>query len=395
MEIAFLIGAGFSIPEGYPKTEDINVRLGKIHENEICVHTDGACWFLKKGDTPRYHTGEDTERLFIQDFLRFYNKEILKKSFNYEKFFDFYTDLIREKSSAETATKFNTFIETFNREKDYTIFGNRLVNFDNCFNQLLADFFRKVKEENFEDSILSKLCKEKYSFFLELLKFLDNKYKKIHFHSLNHDLLIEKLSYCAVMKANLSNGFTQNGSPYWKENDLGQSIQLNIFVNNFDRKFCLYKLHGSLNQYFIDYPENNMVRVEKGTYLGKLKLKLRDKNDYKYIDNYYSPDFLSGIKVKKRNYERKIYYKPIFKRFKENLEKSNKLIVIGYGLGDDGINNYIEEYFLSKKDSKMLVIDPHKINSPLYNNPNVIYYGEGLGIEDINNDRISRLLGLN
>ena len=45
MEISFLIGAGFSIPEGYPKTEDINRKLGKIYENEIFISTDDAAFF--------------------------------------------------------------------------------------------------------------------------------------------------------------------------------------------------------------------------------------------------------------------------------------------------------------------------------------------------------------
>jgi len=390
MEISFLIGAGFSIPEGYPKTEDINGRLRKIDESDIGIYTGGACWFAEKVEEPRYNTGEDTERLFIQEFLKFYNKEILKERFHYEKFFDFYIDLIRGKSSAKITAKFNTFIETFNRKKGVTIFGNSLVNFDNCFNQLLADFFSKEKLEDFEHNTLSKLCEGKYSPFLNLLKSLGSKYKEIHLHSLNHDLLMERLSFCEVMENNFSDGFSEKGSPYHTKNN----SQLKIFKDEFGKKFCLYKLHGSLNQYYIDN-DNCMVRVKEATYLGKLNIENEEGKNYQYVDDFYKPDFLSGIKEKKRNYKMKCYYKPVFKHFKENLKKSDNLIVIGYSLRDDGINNYIKKYFLSKKDSKMLIIDTKKAKSPIYNYPNVIYYGKGLGVQDIDNERISKLLDLN
>jgi hypothetical protein len=399
MEISFLLGAGFSIPEGYPKTEDINKRLGKIDENGISIYTGGACWFAGKGEAPRYNTGEDTERLFIQEFLKFYNKEILKEKerFHYEKFFDFYTDLIRNISSAETTAKFKTFLRDFDEKKGYTSLGNNLMSFDKHFNQLLADFFRKEGPQ-LKYSFLTNPYPGSYSGFLNYLEYLKNKYEKIHIHTLNHDLLMERLSISDAMINDFSDGFSEILSPYYTENRIGQSIRLELFKNKFDKKFCLYKLHGSLNQYFISYKrkENrikDMVRVKRATIFGKLKVV--EENRYRYIDKFYNPDFLSGIKEKKRNYTIKCYYKPVFGHFKENLEKSDNLIVIGYSLGDAGINNYIEEYFLSKKDSKMLIIDIEKVNSPIYNNPNVIYFGEGLGVQDINIERISKLLDLN
>jgi hypothetical protein len=393
MEISFLIGAGFSIPAGYPKTEDINRRLKQIYENDIFISTDGAAYFADgKIDPNAFQT--ENERLFIQEFLRFYNKEILKETeeenFHYEKFFDFYMRLINKNAKIETKEKFDKFIKEFTSEFGdcYQICNSIYI--DMYFNQLLADYFRKKKEElNF--SILTKPYSGDYSSFLYLLEFFDDKYEKIHLHSLNHDLLMERLSFSDVMKNYFSDGFTKIGSPYYTENKSGKSIRLKLFVDKFDKKFCLYKLHGSLNQYYIDN-RNCMVRVERGTYLGKV---LEGAKDQKYIDDFYTPDILSGIKEKKRNYKRKIYYKPIFKHFKENLEKSDNLIVIGYSLRDEGINKYIKKYFLPKKDSQMLVIDLAKTKSPLYNYPNVIHYGENLGVQDINSNRILELLSLN
>jgi len=387
-----LIGAGFSIPGGYPKTDEINARLKNIDETDIEINSEGEAYFLSNNRKPSDIFGQ-TEQLFIQEFLRFYHREILKgtKKFHYEKFFDFYTDLLRGVSSKKTAKKFSAFLEAFNREKDYTFLGNNLMYFDKHFNQLLASYFRKKRQES-DFSILTKPYSCYYSSFLYLLEFLKKQYEKIHFHSLNHDLLMERLSFSDVLEGDFSDGFSESDSPYYKENDSGQLIRLNLFVNKFDEKFCLYKLHGSLNQYYIDN-NNCMVRVPNNTYLGKTKIKLN--GGYKYIGKFFTPDLLSGINEKKRNYKMACYYKSVFEHFKENLEKSNNLIVIGYGLRDEGINQYIKEHFLSKKDSKMLVVDPIKARSSIYNCPNVFHYGENLGVQDINSNRISEILGLN
>jgi hypothetical protein len=394
MEFSFLIGAGFSIPEGYPKTDEINSRLRKIDKNDIEINSEGVANFLSKNQKPSDIFGE-TERLFIQEFLKFYNKEILKgtESFHYEKFFDFYTDLIRVKSTKKTVQRFNTFINGFNREQRYTLLGKNLKYFDKHFIQLLASYFNKKKQE-LGFSLLTKPYAGDYASFLYFLDFLDNKYKKIHINTLNHDLLMESLSFSEAMKGNFSDGFNEIGSPFYRENNWGESIRLKLFVNKFDKKFCLYKLHGSLDQYYIDN-YNRMVRVKKGTALGKTKIELKGEEDYKYIDKLFTPDILSGIKEKKRNYSMKCYYEPVFKHFEENLKKSDNLIVIGYGLRDDGINDYIKKHFLSNKNSKMLVIDPIKAKSPLYNYRNVIYYGENLGIQDIDIKRITKILDLN
>jgi len=394
MEFSFLIGAGFSIPEGYPKTDEINSRLRKIDQNDIEINSEGVAYFLSNNQKPSDIFGEN-ERLFIQEFLRFYNKEILKEkeSFHYEKFFDFYTDLIREKSTKETVQRFKTFINGFNQKQGNTFLGNNLNSFDKHFTQLLASYFNK-KRQGLDFSLLTKPYAGDYSSFLYFLEFLDNKYEKINIHTLNHDLLMERLSFSETMKGNFSDGLDEIGSPFYRENNWGESIRLKLFVNKFDKKFCLYKLHGSLNQYYIEN-YNCMVRVKKGTALGKTNIELKGKRDYKYIDKFFTPDILSGIKEKKRNYSMECYYGPVFKHFEENLKKSDNLIVIGYGLRDDGINDYIKEHFLSNKNSKMLVIDPIKAKSPLYNYRNVIYYGENLGIQDIDINRITKILDLN
>ncbi len=64
------------------------------------IHTGGAAMFLNKQVDPNSKVMGVAERSFVQQFLEFYNNEILEgKDFEYEEFFDFYKDWSVERSS--------------------------------------------------------------------------------------------------------------------------------------------------------------------------------------------------------------------------------------------------------------------------------------------------------
>ena len=80
-------------------------------------------------------------------------------------------------------------------------------------------------------------------------------------------------------------------------------------------------------------------------------------HSFKSLSEDVSPDFLSGRTEKTKKYSRDKHYIDLFERFKENLQKSELLIVIGYGFQDCGINDYLVKNFLDK-GKQMIVIDP-------------------------------------
>ena len=67
---------------------------------------------------------------------------------------------------------------------------------------------------------------------------------------------------------------------------------------------------------------------------------------------------------KTKKYSRDKHYIDLFERFKENLQKSELLIVIGYGFQDCGINDYLVKNFLDK-GKQMIVIDPKNPNKKM------------------------------
>ncbi|MEJ0057636.1 MAG: hypothetical protein WDN75_19520 [Bacteroidota bacterium] len=75
-------------------------KAQKIDASEIMIHTGGAAMFLNKQVDPNSKVMGVAERSFVQQFLEFYNNEILEgKDFEYEEFFDFYKDWSVERSS--------------------------------------------------------------------------------------------------------------------------------------------------------------------------------------------------------------------------------------------------------------------------------------------------------
>ena len=59
----------------------------------------------------------------------------------------------------------------------------------------------------------------------------------------------------------------------------------------------------------------------------------------------YHADFLTGTTSKIQRYNEPLLFRKLFKKFKKNLQNAEKLIVIGYGCKDKGINEMIKEYF--------------------------------------------------
>ena len=53
------------------------------------------------------------------------------------------------------------------------------------------------------------------------------------------------------------------------------------------------------------------------------------------------------------------YYQTIFEHFKQNLNDSKYLIIIGYSFRDTEINKIINDNFLNSDDKRIIVIDPH------------------------------------
>lgn len=392
MQISFLLGAGFSVLDNYPTRQEINYRMRKISHSEIYIHTDGTALFLNGRKDPNADWMMVPERNFLERFIEYYTSNIINsiQQFDYEYFFDFYQGFIKGKFEC---WRFDEFIENFRSEFGITTDNqNLLMQFHNTFNQLIAGLLSRAPKK-------THLAKPytKYPQFLNYIGQLKISNEKIHFHTLNHDLLLEDLSYSDALEGSLSDGFEESGSPYYSKNNDGLTVRLRRFTNNFDSKFCLYKLHGSLNNYVFNFKNKDFeeVKIPYGVSIDELMkeyIDIKGKIEYfKCFWNYY-PDFLSGAYDKVDRYNESCYYKPLFDHFITNLKNSNTLITIGYGFGDYKINQIIKENFLYDSSKSMIVISLVEPNNLLLKCNNVRYYGQNLGVQNISKVRIDELL---
>ncbi len=357
-DISFLIGSGFSEPVGIPTATKMNRRLKRIDAGEICIHASGDAWFLNGKTYPNAHWMGVEQRRFVQEFLQFYCTHVLKpnKGFDYEVFYDYYTQSLY---GGEYSKELSDFLSGFLKKLEHpTDERDLLFQFDLTFNQLVANlvgmrFLRVHLSEPYHPN-----CRA----FLHLVQELAKRCV-VHFHSLNHDLYIEHLAISDSIQGKLDDGFEELGSPYYGELHLSDEefvVRLPRFTNKFEQPFRLYKLHGSIDNYW--FQDNNQFQM--------IKLKQRvDKTDVfkeaerdgglQYIGyplNYH-PDFLCGTTVKTQRYGTGTYYPTLIRHFEENLRASCNLIIIGYGFRDQRINQYIKEAFLIEQGRQMFIVD--------------------------------------
>lgn len=385
--VSFLLGSGFSVPEGLPRVTDLNARLAKINEAEILIHSDMQSIFLNGQEDPnRWLRWE--ERLFVQEFLEFYSLEILKEDeqFHYETFYDFYSGYLYSEQNKEAIEAFYNRFKQRHLKQQSLIKDclNCIADFNRTFNQLIAELLHK--RAYFEDVSLANYppYEDFVMFLAALIPFTDLKV-----HSLNHDLFFDHLGrHHSKLWQHFSDGFKLGGSPYYGtvsfDFNAGTNrrvhkyyrVKLEQFIDKFDTPLCFFKLHGSIfnNIVYTDGSKRERLKANYGVsdFYVEANNPATGELDFMKLHSEVEPDFLSGTTNKIRYYSDDPYYANLFKHFENNLLSSEVLVVIGYGFKDSGINDYLENHFLSK-GKKMVVIDPYRPNTKLIDKYNAIY----------------------
>ncbi len=395
--ISFLLGAGFSKPANYPLASEINSKFKNLTLAEFHIHTSESA-HLTNTQNPNWIITQE-KHYFVVDFIKFYTESILSlpEEFHYETFFDYYMQLQRRSELTEIEKE---FFQKFRTERNYDWDHHQLLfQFNRTFQQLVANYLT-VEWTKSVPYLKPYSVNFPHKNYLELLEYLGEEYK-VHIHTLNHDLLMEKYFHYESIAGKTSDGFDDFASPYYGQisnNDIIQRIRLKRFVNRYDGIFNLYKLHGSVDNYIFNTNNKvyDMIKWEYGLLeRGIVKEITTHLGKHIYFDVYIDvvPEFLSGTTEKIRHYERKIYYSTIFDHFKKNLCRTKYLIVIGYGFADTKINTYLLDYFLRNSDKTMVVINKSRPVNELLEKKNVKFFQ--IGVEDIPIETVKDVIGKN
>ena len=324
--ISFLLGAGFSAPAGYPIGNSVNQSVLEFRKQNS--------YFSFTGKLSHWHeSGCNTElgKFFplFWDTIDYYaqNAQNYSKSFNYEEYFDFLKQEILK------SHEYARWVRT--KSSNMEINQNLVYAFLRIYNQVIEDIIYQRNKFSIRD----------YNPFIKWIV-KRSKEKIVHIHTLNHDLLLEG----ELLPDFISDGYQLEGSQYTCRNYSKNTDELlPMYTGKYQGNIRLYKLHGSFDQfiYHEENGENIHVKIPNKADFSCIE----NNSGYKDISNYH-PDFLSGTTSKIQRYKEP-YYSKLLKCFEDNINNSEKIIVIGYGGNDSGINKMLTD---NSHGQKMVVI---------------------------------------
>lgn len=345
MKVSFLLGAGFSAKAGYPIANMLNNAVSEVCLDDYFVHSDEHLVRLadcSNVDQIKANIDEYQNRpwhILVKKLIPYYRQ--LTEPFDYEKFYDF---IIRDAKNDSSLCKW-------------------LKNKYGLGESGLSFTFQKI-EELYQQLVMFLIHPEKgeprdinnmYKGFLSVLK----KYSKegdVSVFTLNHDLLLEQLLY--ESNIDYSDGFSDLSLYRYVPSDGGETVCLPCYSDDYQGCIRLFKLHGSLNYYWVSSPcasdsisYANEAVIKTTCRLGEV-IKVNQEGVSSVIQKV-SPNFLTGM-IKHSRYGTD-FYKDLFDKFCDGLKESDLLIIIGYGFKDGGINKRIVDNI--KSTGKILILD--------------------------------------
>lgn len=348
--IAFLIGAGFSVPAGMPTANVLNsIIKATIYDSIRNSFKDN-----KDGILQSYIL----EKVLI-------DSEEREKDFNYEQYFD---SLEREKDNKMDKYKLLSFIErgmygyfwkqsrgTYfeAEEKSVQIIGMLEETLNQCYNYQnvvdgIIEWYQRLIAKNVKGSTSNGKIDQFnpcYKGFAEILSYYVNQGYILDIYTLNHDLLLESLLSHTALKDMVCNGF--GGEVRQIKKKKYKTFDVKYFNNN----IRIYKLHGCIDIHDL---YNNMS--------GQLYIQILDgysDENASLVNNTESasilPLFLTGKTSKEKKYAKEPFHS-MLKEFENNIGDVEKLIVIGYSGNDDYINSIL--YRNHNQWNTTCVIDP-------------------------------------
>ena len=395
--LSLLLGSGFSRPDGMPLVGHINERLSGLKEGDFYLYQEMSAGFYNgKYRDPNANITLNDRRI-AEEFVAFYVKTFLhgdQSCFNYEKFFDYFSEFLVEKLHREEIEWFcATYNEKYGIEGQFNNGLNYLSRFLNIFNQLVASLLTQPK---YYQNISYTGGYPGYEHFTRLIKELLKTYR-VHVHSLNHDMLFDHIgSSVSGIFEHYSDGFAEAGSKYFGElryrpKQIEEEfyktyhVRLQYYVGDYSKRLSFLKLHGSVDYFPLYLRETDKpVTIKRDYGVGEVLMERFDEHAQKFVyENPFThryPAFLTGTTQKIKRYN-DAFYENLFVNFKDNLENSEKLIVIGYGFQDDGINELLKEHFLAK-GKKILVVDIKKPDCPLFKSFPEYFLFSSAGVSD-------------
>ncbi len=330
--INLLLGAGVSLHADMPGTWDLTDEILNKYQD---WYTEMGLEFKylpkREGFEGKVDIDVDLIGKLINDInsiLRNFSKRSTDPT--YEDIFEAINQII----SYELNQDFNLLLYPTIEYLKNNFINVKIEKFDDC-TKLIEDIIRYRLQSN------GRKMKEKP--IQDILK--DKKYSEVNIFTLNFDTLIEEL--LDRQNIDFNDGFDipvfDNQARIWN---------MNSFLNNNTNTINIYKLHGSLDWKKLLGSEDYFPFF-----------KIIDMPDYPHFKSDYdtiatsSNTILLGKESKLYSYNYGIFI-DLLMLFYLKLQKSNTLIISGFGFGDYGINLRIIDWMMKNQSNNIICIDP-------------------------------------
>lgn len=374
--IVILLGAGFSIDQGYPTSDNVAKRLASITKNDFYFASDGT--MCVGNNTEHEDNLYQNLFLFLLELIGHYVDKVGVDSFNYEEFYDAVNLSLRDKQP-EFKPSFNVLNSECRKigEKytsDLFTYEQLLRRLPIMFNQVIGAVIRQEGMQfpfyNDTETFINN-----YPDYTNFLHYIKNQSASniIDVFTLNHDLFFDSFKNICELKDEknskslISDGFDDYGSEYFgvvEKNGCSYYCRLERYTGRYPTPIRLFKLHGSLD-YVLCYKAKKTIKGYIALPLKYVKAKngicpyefyktTRNRMQNEYCLTDYSESFLSGTISKTLHYT-ELFYKRLFSKFDNSIENAGKFVIIGYSGKDEEINKHIIEHFNRKKTSCTII----------------------------------------
>lgn len=331
--IAFLFGAGVSIPAKLLKTNEIT---DLILEGKNIVRSSAESYYIDNPERNNWSIYAEAPQR-VQSFLKILKSELIEnyldkiRDINYEDIFNLLVFIRRNyyRPSGNPALKYllkefepkiKNLLQPLDNDLDIEFNLDQLLNETNIYIKDLVTIILSQKAKSFEGL---KILREYIA---------ENSISHFNIFTLNHDTVLEQ--FFDAEKINYNDGFEKADEDYYFWNP-------SLFDQN--RTINLYKIHGSVNWHHFDensWTDRRICKVSQRVFWREPRRSILLIGTDNKLSAYIRSAFLE------------LYY-----RFYKNLTATDTLIVAGYSFSDEGINEKLFDWVL-QENNKMIIIDP-------------------------------------
>jgi hypothetical protein len=347
MSINFLLGSGVSLNAGMPKTADITkaVLTGEWKGQEALRHSDSTYYLGQPNsdipdlDTPRVLKFAAILRSEIDSYYRPWPKG----ETNYEDIY-YVADQVRgSESGLLDNPAVGRFVEQLRPQLALLLAGNKEGRSEWSLCGLAEETCNYIRDLVWRLIVTI----DSQAIDLDYLEFLADACADgdpVNIFTLNHDTLTEQLLVRCGIAACDGFGDRIDDVRTWEdgklENDIGSPVRL-------------VKLHGSVSWFEFLQGNRWITRIPEDWDVWHLK---GPSGQYQ-IPNGGRPKFLAGTGNKPLEYQAGLFVE-LHQAFRLSLERGRRLVVIGYGFADAGINLRLSEWLRAHSDARMVVVHP-------------------------------------